>query len=169
MLNKNITPLYLKEVIEFYGCWRCGVCCIINDVQLLNGEEQKIIKQAENQNMDLDFLGKHLRINKKEARQISTYALTSPCVFLEDRACSIYENRPVICSLFPFQIPDDRNIIITSYTHCPLATQIIDEIFDNAGEPSNWQSLTEPGLRITQKEFMEFFEKRKSMIHTPTT
>lgn len=82
-------------------CNKCGVCCILEDF-LTAGEitaKPKELPQVYAKNKALfDELGK---MWKASEAKYETYIAHTPCPFLINNDCSIYEVRPVGCRLFP--------------------------------------------------------------------
>jgi len=61
------------------------------------------------------------------------------CIFLRDKACSIYEFRPLICRFYPFRLYLKKDVYVFNYTdECPgigkgeiLKKVFFKKLFDN--------------------------------------
>ena len=101
------------EVLQYFECKRCGKCCRKAFVQVSDEE--------------IASLCKHLHIGFEEfdseymdQEAIENY-LRRPCPFLKGNDCSIYEQRPNVCRVFPFT---ETGISQT----CPMGAKIAAEI-----------------------------------------
>lgn len=82
-------------------CNKCGVCCTLDDF-LTAGE----IKKSPKENMQVrakiqalyDELG---QIWEKDEAKYNHYIMHTPCPFLINKTCSIYEIRPEGCRRYP--------------------------------------------------------------------
>lgn len=83
---------YLKKTVKMFECEYCGECCRDNQVFLF----QEDFKRISEKHPDIyDMLDK----NKSE------YYIRNPCGFLDNmNKCSIYDDRPNICEIYPFSI-----------------------------------------------------------------
>lgn len=95
-------PWY-KEGLRF-ECTGCGKCCTgPSGYVWINEEEMKSIAASLNMTLEL-FKRKYVR------RKDNRYALIElkkgsqqyDCVFLKDKKCQIYENRPTQCRTYPW-------------------------------------------------------------------
>jgi len=82
-------------------CTKCGVCCTLEDF-LTAGEidakpETRPEAQAKTKAL-FDELGK---MWESDEAKYEEYTMHTPCPFLVNNACSIYEIRPGGCKLFP--------------------------------------------------------------------
>ncbi len=82
-------------------CTRCGVCCTLDDF-LTAGEITATPKEHPQVHAKLkalfDELGKMWETDEAKYDQ---YTMHTPCPFLVNNACSIYEIRPGGCRLYP--------------------------------------------------------------------
>lgn len=84
-----------------FVCNKCGVCCTLDDF-LTAGE----IKTKPEENLQVqtkvqvlhDELGK---IWEDDEKVYDDYIMHTPCIFLINKSCSIYEIRPEGCRQFP--------------------------------------------------------------------
>lgn len=82
------------EVTEQYKCTQCGECCKTCDAQLTDDDIVRICKH-----LKIGFDGFYDRYMNKS--HLNNY-LISPCPFLKDNKCSIYDVRPDVCKIYPF-------------------------------------------------------------------
>lgn len=66
-----------------------------------------------------------LRIRHKDGMEEAE--LPFPCVFLQDGRCSIYDDRPIVCKMFPLQFNDAGNFALSS--DCPSSVQLAEKIY----------------------------------------
>jgi len=106
---EKAVPLMLG-ILEFFECKRCARCCRGIPVNLTDEE--------------VATLCKHLRITAEEfdSRFIDHRALAlyikSPCPFLDGNRCTVYERRPLVCRLYPF------NPGMSMSATCPMGAEI---------------------------------------------
>jgi uncharacterized protein len=64
-------------------------------------------------------------------------ARTTPCPFLKDNRCSVYEDRPADCSGYPYLYAPDfvfRTIGMIERTHtCPIVYQVMEDLKKSLG------------------------------------
>ena len=82
-------------------CSKCGVCCTLDDF-LTAGE----INVKPNEHLEvhakMNVLSEELgRMFETDEAEYDNYITHTPCPFLVDKFCSIYEIRPDGCRLFP--------------------------------------------------------------------
>jgi Fe-S-cluster containining protein len=101
MVTKN-TP---KEYIERIGkdCDRCGHCCTFDSGIFLDSDRKRIAKALSIPEAEFTerFLEEKTIYNKKvwKAKLERHGKPFGKCVFLEDKACSIQEHKPIHCRL----------------------------------------------------------------------
>ena len=116
-----------NEVFEEVNCLKCANCC-------------KSIPPIVSQR-DIKRISSHLNLSKTTFSD--KYLITdndgdtvinaSPCPFLmEDNACSIYEQRPSACRLYPHsgeeQFFKNLNLHKTNIQYCPALFEIIKRL-----------------------------------------
>jgi len=84
-----------------FVCDKCGVCCKLDD--FLTAGPAKVTPQSNPQlhrriTTIYEEMGKRWKAN---AEEYDHYITHTPCPFLEDKMCSIYQNRPEGCRQFP--------------------------------------------------------------------
>ncbi len=86
-------------------CKNCGVCCVETEM-LLSSED---IKRLEKKGHSKEYF---LRINEDGYALLKNH--NGHCVFynLSARKCSIYEDKPEGCSVYPVIFDEEKGIII---------------------------------------------------------
>lgn len=102
-MSENLTVLnkrWYEDGIRF-KCTSCGKCCTgKGGVVFLSNEEAKKISTFLKISLE-DFLSIYCR--KIEGKFILKDAEnTDTCIFLKDKKCQIYQNRPTQCKTFPY-------------------------------------------------------------------
>ncbi len=82
-------------------CTRCGVCCTLDDF-LTAGEINATTKEHPQVHAKLKTLFNELgKMWEADEAKYDSYTMHTPCPFLVDNSCSIYEIRPGGCRLYP--------------------------------------------------------------------
>ncbi len=82
-------------------CNQCGVCCTLDDF-LTAGEITAKPQEHPEVHAKIKALFEALGgIFEADEAKYDQYIMHTPCPFLEDKSCSIYEIRPDGCRLFP--------------------------------------------------------------------
>jgi len=141
----------LKLVFTFetnkhkFRCTKCGKCCYPAGLTITKKEYENIIKIINNPKVFRNILGKPFSY---------IFEIRGRCPFLTDeKLCRIYQNRPVMCILFPLTIdclPDGR--LFVNFIRCEgdgiddgelvneeFVTKAIDEIKNR--EPNFFDEL----------------------------
>ena len=132
MSDEQIDELVFKTADEVWSeinCTECGRCCV---------ELQPILSKK-----DQKRLSKGLTITVEQLRkQYLEYDETddepgwkikkSPCPFLEDKKCSVYEDRPDNCREYPYLHKPDFTcrtwgMIERTFT-CPIVFRVLEEL-----------------------------------------
>ncbi len=98
MNDENISPWYAKGLR--FKCTQCGECCTGSGFVWLTLK-------------DIQKLANHLNITVEQFLEQYTYKTqgkitlredpqTDDCIFLKNRKCTVYANRPKQCRTFPF-------------------------------------------------------------------
>jgi len=107
--QQKVVPLAL-EILEYFKCEGCASCCKI-PVGLTNSDITRLYKLEGDTFFD-----------KLEDRVVPNY-LKSPCPYLEDNNCKVYNDRPLLCRLYPFSMA----YVFPSIRLCPLGMKILEE------------------------------------------
>jgi len=82
-------------------CNKCGVCCTLEDF-LTAGEIRGNPEEHPEVHAKMEALKKELgRMFEADEAEYEDHIMHTPCPFLVNNACSIYEIRPEGCRLFP--------------------------------------------------------------------
>lgn len=105
-----------QEEVKF-ECQQCGMCCVgfwRIKVSLIGQDLVELAKAVPNVYDYVEFVDLKLSKNNLKATWVKTdkeegYIVlkykdlpTSPCVFLKDNKCTVYNHRPDMCRMFPF-------------------------------------------------------------------
>lgn len=105
-------------------CMQCANCCKSLEPGLEQDEVEKLaqLKQMEIENFKQTFVA-----YDGEAH----YLKAKPCLFLNDCACSIYNDRPKACQEYPHLLQKDmkyRKTFWENYSICPIVFNVIEEL-----------------------------------------
>ncbi|MCW4005634.1 MAG: YkgJ family cysteine cluster protein [Candidatus Bathyarchaeota archaeon] len=105
-----------------FTCTRCGLCCGDTPTKtrhiLLLPSDVRRISQSTKQPLN-SFAH---RITGKTPYLYEMHKQNSgKCLFLKENQCSIYQNRPLICRFYPFELKTDENQtpVFTATNECP--------------------------------------------------
>jgi len=93
-----------------FKCQRCSICCgdtkeKVRRIFLLEKEVDLIAKRTSKKIEDIS--------EKIEGFEPYIYVMRKTkegvCKFLNDNSCSIYEDRPLVCRFYPFQLQSSKN------------------------------------------------------------
>ena len=121
-LDNSVKDIY-RRILSEVDCTACGNCCCIYEIELLDS--------------DINRLSEHLNISNDEL--INKYAMAgnetklafnaSPCPFLVEKKCIVYEARPQVCREFPHVQKGDirsRMWSVLDYARdCPLIFNLL--------------------------------------------
>lgn len=116
-----------KEITSQIDCQKCGNCCKSLKPCI---KESDIKKFAQTMNVSpADFLS---RFVEKDTSMESKHLNASPCIFLKNKTCTIYDDRPDDCRSFPHtQKPGfiSRTLsMIHNYGICPIVFNLFEEL-----------------------------------------
>lgn len=111
-IQKGIEP-FLVEILSYFRCDRCGECCRIAPAVVDDDELVAIAGKTGNEAFDaLDG-------------DILWNAFKTPCHFLSEQGCRIYDIKPLVCRLHPFSL---KNMGFVTLILCPLGKEIQKEL-----------------------------------------
>lgn len=114
----NLLTLLLAQVY----CGACDApCCRRNP-----GDEPSYLMQSEYRRLSKKYGGGHFLVDGNGA------FIPMPCSFLKDNRCTIYEDRPLVCVLYPFQpgaVDDHGQHMIALASNCPEARRITGQVY----------------------------------------
>jgi Fe-S-cluster containining protein len=116
-----------KEIGSKVDCTSCANCCKSLYITLTNNDVDRLAhikslntknfksKYVEEDNFDGDFNLKH-----------------KPCIFLSDKLCNIYEQRPETCQSYPHLHKNgmvSRSLsMLDNYQYCPIVFNVVEEL-----------------------------------------
>lgn len=169
-LQDNCSDFY-KKINEKYSAHMnckqgCASCCFVN-LSIFQAEAYRILVwifslESDKKQELLEVLKQPMQAKEKNFQN----KLTSPCVFLRNNSCSIYEARPTICRTqgLPLQYKqaDKENNIQITVDHCPL--NFLDQ--DSFPNKNDWLDLDRLNTlqSIAENFFVKNFPKNKSKI-----
>lgn len=104
----------LSEIVSFFECHQCTVCCKKSSPNLLSDEYKNFHK---NRPKDEIYWKDDNRVQIKG----------NPCPFLDNDCCKIHDNKPRLCRIFPF-IASQNSDCVFIYD-CKLGREILEEYF----------------------------------------
>lgn len=138
MLLKKVDYTYPANVS--FSCNKCGLCCGDTKIKtrhiLLLESEAKNISVLSTQPIE-----KFAELTTEKKPYV--YEMKKPsegkCIFLKDNQCTIYQQRPLICRFYPFELKfaQDKSTHVFDFTlECPTIGK---------------------GKTLTKKDFEELF------------
>jgi len=138
----NLLKLNLDECLQFardrvseYCINECNALCCKNGIyiQTIDPDEVRMLLKLDNSVKLKDFAKEDERLDIKRFGFVKKgyNVLLDPCIYLEDRLCSIYNDvrKPKICSQYPI-IKDKLTILLSS--KCPAVKQLkIEDALEN--------------------------------------
>ena len=94
LLLKECEPLFRTSPFS-YVCGRCGHCCINTHIRL-NAYEITRLASAKGLSNN-EFIDRYTQEGGTEILHDSQ----GHCAFLVDDACSVYDDRPLVCRIYP--------------------------------------------------------------------
>lgn len=116
-----------KEVVDQTDCTKCGNCCKILRPSVTEHEISILAK--------IDMVSRKDYIDRytnKEDIDDSICLKDSPCKYLKDQKCSIYDSRPKDCRSFPHideNCFNSRTLgVIENYAICPIVFNVLERL-----------------------------------------
>lgn len=114
-----------NEIVSQIDCQECGNCCkslrpcvTDSEIEFLS-QVDKVSKK--------DYLHKFVEIDDFEDIK---YLKDTPCRYLKDKSCSIYESRPFDCKSYPHTQKENFNSrtlgMIENYEICPIVFNVYE-------------------------------------------
>ncbi|MFW5793761.1 MAG: YkgJ family cysteine cluster protein [Bacteroidota bacterium] len=116
-----------KEITSQIDCQECGNCCNILKPCVTESEIKKLsqikgITQAE-------FISKYVEMDSFDNVK---YLKDAPCIFLNEKSCSIYNDRPKDCKSYPHTQKSNFNSrtisMIHNYEVCPIVFNLFEKL-----------------------------------------
>ncbi len=121
----NLVHQLYKEISEKIDCTNCGNCCV---------ELKPLLTEK-----DIEKIAQRVGITPQEIIDTDTerddgqyYFKALPCVFLNDKKCSIYDDRPHECMSYPFLHKKDIITrlwgVVDNYSICPIVYNVYEQL-----------------------------------------
>ncbi|RLI82312.1 YkgJ family cysteine cluster protein [Archaeoglobales archaeon] len=94
----------------------CGKCCYETEMPLTAGDIERI--------KALGFDEDDFSVVVEGVRRLRN--VKGACYFLKDNKCTIYENRPIGCRIYPLVLDEDGKVVVDEV--CPLKDEIEAEL-----------------------------------------
>jgi Fe-S-cluster containining protein len=132
-LDERVSEL-TKRVWAGIDCTTCANCC--KEVKPTFNQEE-VTRLARRSGIELQqFIHAYLE-QTKDGDDKPWRTRTTPCPFLKDNRCSVYEDRPADCSGYPYLYEPDfvfRTIaMIDRVSTCPIVYEVIEELKKSLG------------------------------------
>lgn len=110
-----------------FSCTRCGLCCgdtpqKTRHILTLTSEAEKIAEETCKPIADFTVEIKGKPPYSHEIKKTGD----GKCVFLQENQCTVYENRPLICRFYPFQLTYNKDMethVFDFTLECPAINQ----------------------------------------------
>jgi hypothetical protein len=120
----------VHELFEFYSlkidCTTCGNCCAILQPQILP-KDLKVLTLATNKT-NADFKKEYIILDEDGDMRFKS----SPCPFLENKKCTVYDQRPTDCKSYPHLQKKDFTTrllgVINNYSICPIVFNVFEDL-----------------------------------------
>jgi len=116
-----------QQFFKQHDCLDCANCCSSLPVLLTQKDSQRLAKTLQLKTAEFETL------YTTQDEDGDTVLKESPCPFLlQNKHCSIYENRPLACRDFPhtqgFDIVDTLGYQVQNTKHCPASYYILQDL-----------------------------------------
>jgi hypothetical protein len=133
-IDKIVHRIYL-EVIEHIDCTECANCCVKLGIVVTN-KEIKRLSEIGNLSQE-DYESKFIDNSEFMGEKILK---VKPCMYLENKKCTIYEDRPIGCKDYPHVHKNEFNFrtlsMIDNCGSCPIVFNVLERLKDKF-RPSN--------------------------------
>ncbi len=122
----------LSEVTSAIDCTKCAVCCLEMGISV---EPEEIDRMARHTGMSSEeFESRNVVMDSDWSEKIMA---ESPCMFLDKKLCTIYNDRPVVCRDFPhLHKPDFRSRLFSVFNNagtCLIVFNVLEELKRRTG------------------------------------
>ncbi len=146
--NKNPIDRIFNEfnkVLKYYTCPdSCdSICCKYSPIQIEKFEYPIILNTVDQISKEI------IEAKSQPASDYGFYKeLPAVCPLLEGNRCTIYQARPLVCQRYPFEVTDDRRIVIRP---CALGIDLILDYIIWSNDTESAKELYED-LKTDNKE-----------------
>lgn len=113
------------EISNQIDCTTCGNCCKMMKPSVTEKDVERLA-------LKLDMPAAKVRETYVEREDHIDFFKDTPCRFLKDKKCTIYEDRPDDCRSFPHLHKDNFSSrmfqIIANYSTCPIVYNVVEEL-----------------------------------------
>lgn len=117
-----------KKVVENIDCTECANCCKVFETSFFKEELDLVIREL-NINKE-EFIEKETKNNEDDPDQI--VLKSTPCMFLKNNKCTIYDLRPEECNSYPHLHKDDFTSrlfgVVGNYEFCPIVYNVYEQL-----------------------------------------
>ena len=114
-----------NEIVSRIDCRECGNCCRLLR-PYLTVTEIEVLSQIDNISKK-EYIQKYV---KKDDIEETKYLKVTPCRYLNDKSCTIYESRPFDCESYPHTHKKDFTSrtwgMIANYEICPIVFNLFE-------------------------------------------
>jgi len=125
-LDKIVHPLE-QEISSQIDCKECANCCKKLHPALTN-EELKVLSGIKNMSVNAF----KLKYVEKDPYDQKLYLKHTSCIFLKDKVCSVYEQRPEPCRSYPnihkSAFSSRSMVMMENYGICPIVFNVIERL-----------------------------------------
>ena len=131
-----------KTVSEQIDCRKCGNCCKIIGPRLKDKDIERL--SAHLKLTHEAFAGEYLSQSKDED---GCQFKASPCPFLADNSCTVYDVRPEDCRSFPHLHKDGFVFrlmsVVSNCSVCPIVYNVYAQLKGEIKALNKWKSIDE--------------------------
>jgi Fe-S-cluster containining protein len=117
-----------EELTTEIDCQECGNCCQSLRPTVSNAEIERLSKIESISKVD--FM--HKFVEKDDSEEDCKYLKAIPCQYLNDKSCTIYEDRPKDCRSYPHTHKKDFTSrtfeMIDNYEICPIVYNLVERL-----------------------------------------
>lgn len=115
------------EVSAQIDCTQCGNCCNLLSPGVTKHDAQKLAKCL---HISVDqFRERYAEYDEDERED---YLKDTPCKFLKDKKCTVYQDRPEACQSYPNLHKDNFTSrllsVVVNYGVCPIVFNVYEEL-----------------------------------------
>ena len=130
--STQIDPMVHQLYAEFTAkidCTTCANCCSYLEPGI---DEAEIERLAACQQMDpVDFKRAHVAFDGE-----ALFLKAKPCMFLQEKKCGIYIDRPQACAAYPHLEQENfkyKRNVWSNYQICPIVFEVIEKLKNTLG------------------------------------
>lgn len=139
---------HTRRVWARIDCTTCANCCREMKPTFSEEEVHRVAIRLEMQRQE--FVETYLERSDSDSEN-PWQTRSTPCPFLKDNLCSIYEDRPAECRGYPYLYNSNfvlRTLSMVERTFtCPIVYEVIEELKKSLGFPRKTKSRGQPGKR----------------------